>query len=69
MTVAKKSSALRAEGYIAERSARADVGEALRILNRIGIDKPPMPGDEIEPEGRQRPAPSRKRRATPSRSR
>src|SRR5689334_12741999 len=69
VAVAEKLSALRTESYIAERAARADVGEALRILNRIGIDNPPMPGDEVEPEDRQRPAPLRKRRATPPRSR
>jgi hypothetical protein len=69
VAVAEKLSALRTESYIAERAARADIGKALRILNRIGIENPPMPGDEIELEDRQRPAPPRKRRAAPSRSR
>jgi hypothetical protein len=46
VAVAEKLSALRTTQYFAERAARADVPEALRILRRAGVGNPPEPGDE-----------------------
>jgi HicB family len=46
VAVAEKLSALRTESYLAERAARADIPEALRILQRAGLGQPPMEGDE-----------------------
>jgi len=47
VAVAEKLSALRTESYFAERAARADIPEALRILSRAGKGKPPVKGDEM----------------------
>jgi hypothetical protein len=47
VAVAEKLSALRTEEYFRERSTRADVAKAKRILRRAGKGKPPVPGDEI----------------------
>ena len=47
VAVAEKLSALRTTSYFAERAGRADISEALRILQRAGADKPPMKGDEV----------------------
>jgi len=47
VAVAEKLSALRTETYIAERAARADIPEALRILNRAGRGRTPVKGDEL----------------------
>jgi hypothetical protein len=47
VAVAEKLSALRTEEYFQERSARADIAKAKRILKRAGKGKPPRPGDEI----------------------
>lgn len=47
VAVAEKLSALRTESYFAERAARADIPEALRILSRAGRGKPPVKGDEL----------------------
>jgi hypothetical protein len=46
VAVAEKLSALRTEGYFKERAARADIGKALKLLDRAG-DEPPREGDEI----------------------
>jgi hypothetical protein len=54
VAVAEKLSALRTETYIAERAARADIPQALRILKRAGRDGAPVKGDEL---------PMRKRRS------
>ena len=35
------------ESYFAERAARADIPEALRILSRAGKGNPPVKGDEL----------------------
>lgn len=35
------------EDWWPERAARGDVEKALEVLDRIGSDEPPMPGDEI----------------------
>jgi hypothetical protein len=46
VAVAEKLSALRTASYFAERAARADIPEALRILDRAGVGQPPVKGDE-----------------------
>ncbi|MDR2215757.1 MAG: toxin-antitoxin system HicB family antitoxin [Nevskiaceae bacterium] len=48
VAVAEKLSALRTEAYFAERAARANIPEALRILSRAGKGKPPVRGDDVE---------------------
>ncbi len=47
VAVAEKLSALRTETYFAERAARADIPEAVRLLRNTGKGNPPMRGDEI----------------------
>jgi hypothetical protein len=47
VAVAEKLSALRTEEYFRERSNRADIARARRILKRAGKGKTPVPGDEI----------------------
>ena len=47
VAVAEKLSALRTEQYFRERSGRADVRRAKRILKRAGRGKPPVAGDEM----------------------
>jgi HicB family len=47
VAVAEKLSALRTESYFAERTPRASVPKALRILKRAGAGNPPMKGDEM----------------------
>jgi hypothetical protein len=47
VAVAEKLSALRTEEYFRERSDRAGMGRAKRILKRAGKGKPPLPGDEV----------------------
>ena len=46
VAVAEKVSALRTADYFRERSSRADIGKAKRILGRAGRGKPPVAGDE-----------------------
>ena len=47
VAVAEKLSALRTEEYFRERSSRADIAKAKRILRRAGKGKLPVPGDEV----------------------
>jgi hypothetical protein len=47
VAVAEKLSALRTASYFAERAARANIPEALRILDRAGAGQPPVKGDEL----------------------
>jgi hypothetical protein len=47
VALAEKLSALRTESYFAERAARVDIPEALRILDRAGVGQPPVKGDEL----------------------
>ena len=47
VAVAEKLSALRTEEYFRERSARASIAKAKRILKRAGRGKAPLAGDEI----------------------
>jgi uncharacterized protein (DUF1778 family) len=49
VAVAEKLSALRTVEYFKERAARADIGRALELLDRVG-DEPPREGDEIAPK-------------------
>lgn len=47
VAVAEKLSALRTERYFRERAALGDVEKALDVLNRAGVGKPPVEGDEL----------------------
>jgi HicB family len=54
VAVAEKLATLRAEAVFRERSSKANRGEALRILERLGADEAPIAGDEvIEPRKKQ----------------
>lgn len=44
--VSEKITTLATHAYYRERAARANLPEALKILERVGIDGPPLPGDE-----------------------
>ncbi len=73
VAVAQMLATNRAASYIALRAKRANLQEALEILNRAGRGNPPVEGDEL-PEGWEPVAPvtdgNRKpRRATRSKSR
>ena len=54
VAVAEKLSALRTADYLRERAKRADLAEAMELLESFGTDAPPRPGDELPPaaEGR-----------------
>ena len=54
VAVAEKVSALRTESYIAARAARADVPKALRVLQRAGVGRAPIKGDELPQAKRKR---------------
>lgn len=54
VAVAEKVSALRAESYIAEHAARADVPKALTILIRAGVGQRAAKGDELPQFSRKR---------------
>ena len=54
VAVAEKLSALRTEKYIAERAARADVPKALKILERAGVGRPVVGGDELKASKQRR---------------
>lgn len=47
VAVAEKLSALRTEEYFRERSGRANINRAKRILKRAGRGRPPVAGDEL----------------------
>ncbi|PWU01287.1 MAG: hypothetical protein C5B51_23185 [Terriglobia bacterium] len=47
VAVAEKLSAIRTEEYFQERSSRANLPKAKRILKRTGKGKPALPGDEL----------------------
>ena len=51
VAVAEKLSALRTEDYFAARAARADIPNALKILERAGRGAPPMDGDDLPDAG------------------
>src|SRR5205823_9515159 len=48
VAVAEKVSALRTESYLAERTSRSHIPNALRILKRAGVGRPPTKGDRSE---------------------
>jgi len=48
VAVAEKVAALRTVDLFRDRARRANVEEALQILDRLGREEPPWPGDEIE---------------------
>jgi hypothetical protein len=50
VAVAEKLSALRTADYFAERAARADLSQALRVLEKAGSGQSPMAGDELSGE-------------------
>lgn len=52
---------LRTEEYFRERSSRADIGKAKRILRRAGRGRPPVPGDELVPSSTKQKAPSNRK--------
>lgn len=58
LALAEKLSALRTDIYFAERAARANVPEALRILDRAGGGQPPVKGDELPDAPPQRRLPA-----------
>jgi hypothetical protein len=47
VAVAEKLSAVRTECYFAERTGRANIPKALKILKRAGAGNPPAKGDEL----------------------
>jgi len=47
VAVAEKLSALRTEAFFRERSKKADVSKALKILRKAGKGNPPARGDEL----------------------
>ncbi len=48
IAVAEKIAALRTAEFFRERARRADVGGAPALLDRLGNDEQPRPGDELE---------------------
>jgi hypothetical protein len=59
VAVAEKLAALRTASYFAERAARANIPEALRILDRAGVGQPPVRGDELPDSPPKRRSPPR----------
>jgi hypothetical protein len=60
VAVAEKLAALWTEAYFRERAARADIPGALKVLDRLGIGNPPLPGDRMpEPPQNKRGAKKR----------
>jgi hypothetical protein len=60
VALAEKLSALRTASYFAERAARANIPEALRILDRAGVGQPPVKGDELPDPASKSCAPRRR---------
>jgi hypothetical protein len=63
VAVAEKLSALRTASYFAERASRANIPEALRILDRAGVGQPPVKDDELREAVPKRRSPPRTPRA------
>ena len=49
VAVAEKIAALRTADFFRERARCANVEAALALLERLGNDDPPQPGDELSP--------------------
>ena len=47
VAVAGKIAVLRTADFFRERAERADVNAALALLDHLGNDEPPQPGDEL----------------------
>jgi hypothetical protein len=47
VAVAEKLSAIRTSAYFRERATKANIPEAIEILQRLGNGNPPMHGDEL----------------------
>jgi hypothetical protein len=50
VAVAEKVAALRTADYFRERSLRANLPAAIALLDRIGSNEAPRPGDDLTPE-------------------
>ncbi len=48
VAAAEKIAALRTADFFRERARRANLPAALSLLDRLGGDDPPRPGDELE---------------------
>jgi hypothetical protein len=66
VALAEKVAELRTVRFFRERAKRGDITTALRLLERVGADTPPMPGDELpafyERKKRSRRAASKEKR-------
>jgi hypothetical protein len=51
VAVAEKIAALRTADFFRERARRADLPDALALLDRLGRDDPPRSGDELPHHG------------------
>jgi hypothetical protein len=60
VALAENLSALRTATYFAERAARANIPEVLRILDRAGVGQPPVKDDELLDAAPKRPASPRR---------
>jgi hypothetical protein len=49
VAVAEKVAALRTADYFRERALRANIPAAIALLDRLGTDETPRPGDELAP--------------------
>ncbi|MFP5230366.1 MAG: toxin-antitoxin system HicB family antitoxin [Acidobacteriota bacterium] len=68
VAVAEKLSAIRTESFFRERARRANIPEAIAILNRMGKGNPPMEGDELhDPDNLDVQGNSRRKRARQTR--
>jgi hypothetical protein len=52
VAVAEKVAALRTMDYLRKRAARANLADAMAILEQAGTDEPPQEGDELEEPAR-----------------
>jgi hypothetical protein len=50
VAVAEKVATLRTASYFRERASRADIPAARALLDRLGSEQPPAPGDELASE-------------------